>query len=188
MIASPQSSRMTAEEYLVWEPTQQIRYEYCNGEVVAMAGGTMPHNDLALNFYSELRPTVREKGCRAQVSDVKVEINQIGNYRYPDVIVSCDERDVNATDFLRHPSIIIEVLSSSTEQVDRFEKYQEYTQLPSLQAYLLVSSGSIQVECYRRGEGRMWLYFQYGAGETIPLDSLDTEIPVDLIYENVKIG
>ncbi|MEO1619946.1 MAG: Uma2 family endonuclease [Cyanobacteria bacterium J06632_3] len=187
MVASPQSFYMTAEEYLEWEPLQELRYEYCNGQVIAMAGGTLPHNDLALNIYSALRPEARKKGCRVQVSDVKVQIDQVGNYRYPDVVLSCDERDVTATDFLRHPTVIVEVLSSSTEKTDRFKKYQEYTQLPTLQAYMLISSDRIQVECYRRGEGRLWLYFQYGAGETIPVEAIGTTIPVDLIYENVKL-
>ncbi|MEL6490855.1 MAG: Uma2 family endonuclease [Cyanobacteria bacterium J06621_3] len=187
MIASPQSFRMTAEEYLEWEPYQELRYEYCNGEVLAMAGGTLPHNDLALNTYSELRSAARKKGCRINVSDVKVQIDQIGNYRYPDVVMSCDERDINATDFLRHPTTIIEVLSLGTEQVDRFDKYQEYTRLPTLQSYLLISADRIQVECYRRGEGRLWLYFQYGAGDRIPIESLGVELSVDAIYENVKL-
>lgn len=187
MIASPQSFRMTAEEYLAWEPYQELRYEYCNGEVLAMAGGTLPHNDLALNTYSELRAAARKKECRINVSDVKVQIDQIGNYRYPDVVMSCDERDINATDFLRHPTTIIEVLSPGTEQVDRFDKYQEYTQLPTLQSYLLISADRVQVECYRRGEGRLWLYFQYGAGELILIESLGIELSVDAIYENVKL-
>lgn len=89
MIAIPQQPpEMTVEEYLEWEPQQDVRYEYANGEVFAMTGGTIPHNDIALNLYTALHPHLRSRGCRANVSGVKVQLTPQSRYYYPDVIVS----------------------------------------------------------------------------------------------------
>jgi Uma2 family endonuclease len=98
-----QPQKMTIEEYLEWEPQQDIRYEYVNGEVFAMTGGTIPHNDIALNLYTALRPHVRSRGCRANVSDVKVQVTPKSPYYYPDVIVSCDHQDLNARKLFKIP-------------------------------------------------------------------------------------
>src|ERR687886_1838932 len=102
MIAiSQQSEKMTIEEYLEWEPQQDLRYEYVNGEVFAMTGGTIPHNDIALNLYTALRPHLRSRGCRVNVSDVKVQVSPKSPYYYPDVIVSWDPQDLNARKFIQ---------------------------------------------------------------------------------------
>jgi len=187
MIASPQHSKMTAKEYLEWEPRQALRYEYCNGEVFAMTGGSKGHNRLALNLYSALVDTVDTAGCEINTSDVKLLLSEGNAYRYPDLIVSCDERDKSKNDFYRFPKLIVEVLSPSTANVDRDEKFQEYIQLPSLEEYVLISTKRMQVECYRRGEGRMWLYYSYKKGEAIYLESIDVEVAVDQLYKNVRL-
>ena len=187
MIASPQSSRMTAEEYLVWEPKQALRYEYCDGQVFAMTGGTKGHNRLALNLYSALVDKVDASGCEINTSDVKVLVKEGNAYRYPDLIVSCDERDKRETDFYQFPTLIVEVLSSSTANVDRDDKFQEYIQIPTLQEYLLINTKRKQVECYRRGEGRMWLYYSYIAGESIHLESIGVDVAVTQLYQNVRL-
>jgi Uma2 family endonuclease len=188
MIAIPQQpQKMTIEEYLEWEPNQDIRYEYFNGEVFAMTGGTIPHNDLALNLYTALRPHLRSRGCRANVSDVKVQVSPKSAYYYPDVIVSCDPQDLNARKFIQNPTIIAEVLSPSTSAKDRSEKFTNYLTIPTLQEYLLIDSEKISVERYCRGEGRMWLYYPYTAGDIITLSSIDFEFPIELLYEGVVL-
>ena len=108
MIASPQPRHMTAKEYLEWESHQEIRYEYCNGEVFAMAGGTKGHNRAALNLYSELVDKVDADGCEINTSDVKVKVNEGLSYRYPDLVVSCDERDKSEVEFYQFPRLIVE--------------------------------------------------------------------------------
>ncbi|NJN29684.1 MAG: Uma2 family endonuclease [Synechococcales cyanobacterium RM1_1_8] len=188
MIAVKQPEFMTVEEYLEWEPLQEIRFEYSGGQLYAMAGSTIPHNDLALNLYTALRPHVRQKGCRINVSDVKVEISAAGAYRYPDVVVSCSEPDQDATKLFQAPRLIVEVLSPGTERKDRGAKFKEYCQLPSLQEYVLIDAQEMRVECYRRGEGRMWLYFAYGEGDPVELASIDFTCPIELIYEEVQLG
>ena len=138
MIAIPQQPpKMTFEEYLVWELDQDIRYEYINGEVFAMTGGTIPHNDLALNLYRNLYPHLRSRGCRVNVSDVKVQVSPNSVYFYPDLIVSCHPNDLNARKFIQNPTLIVEVLSPSTSNKDREEKFRYYLTMPSLQEYIL---------------------------------------------------
>ncbi|NJL43333.1 MAG: Uma2 family endonuclease [Pseudanabaena sp. SU_2_4] len=180
-----QTPKMTIEEYLAWEPQQDIRYEYVNGEAFAMTGGTIPHNDIALNLYRTLYPHLRSRGCRANVSDVKVQVSPKSPYYYPDVIISCDPQDLNARTFIQNPKIIVEVLSPGTSAKDRGEKFVNYLSIPTLQEYLLIDSESISVERYCRGEGRMWLYYPYTAGDTIALSSIEFELAIELLYEGI---
>lgn len=187
MIAIPQPLRMTADEYLEWESQQEIRHEYCDGEVSGIAGGTKGHNRVALNLYSELVDKVDADSCEINTSDVKVKIDEGLSYRYPDLIVSCDERDKTEVEFYQFPKLIVEVLSDSTETVDRGEKFQEYIQIPTLEEYVLVSAKQMLVECFRRGERRMWLYFPYREGETVEIASMGVELPIEKLYRNVQL-
>lgn len=123
MIAQVQPAFMTGSEYLDWEAKQPIKHEYIQGEVYATTGGTLPHNDIALNFYSLVRSHIRAKGCRINVADAKVWLSGSGPYLYPDVVVSCDERDRRATDAISYPKLIVEVLSPSTAAFDRGDNY-----------------------------------------------------------------
>ncbi|MFB2936132.1 Uma2 family endonuclease [Aerosakkonemataceae cyanobacterium BLCC-F154] len=186
MIANPQKyKKMTAEEYLKWESQQELRHEYVDGEILAMTGGTIPHNEIALNFYTALRPHLRQRGCRANVSDVKVQANQNSRYFYPDLVVTCDPEDLKSREFVQHPKIIVEVLSPGTANYDRGDKFKYYRQMPSLQEYVLVDSESISVEVYHRGEGKMWLYYAFTNGDTIALESIEFECAIELLYEGI---
>ncbi|AFZ57689.1 Uma2 family endonuclease [Anabaena cylindrica FACHB-243] len=186
MIAIPQQPpKMTIEEYLTWELNQDIRYEYINGEVFAMTGGTIPHNDIALNLYRPLYSHLRSRACRVNVSDVKVQVSPQSPYFYPDLIVSCDPQDLNALKFIQNPKLIVEVLSPGTSSKDRGEKFRYYLTIPSLQEYILIDSEKISVERYCRGEGRMWLYYPYTTGDIITLSSIEFEFPIEMLYEGV---
>lgn len=187
MIATPHPQRMSAEEYLEWETLQNIRHEYLNGEVFAMTGGTIPHNDIALNLYTALRPHLRPKGCRINVADVKVQVTPT-IYFYPDLVVSCDPRDKTAIKLIQYPTLIVEVLSPSTAADDRGNKFAQYRNLTTLQEYVLIDSERISVECYRRGEGRLWLYTPYTAPDTLTLESIGFTTAVDLLYEDVQLN
>ena len=188
MIAIPQQpAKMTIEEYLAWELDQDIRYDYINGEVFAMTGGTIPHNDIALNLYTSLRPHLRPRGCRINVSDVKVQVTSKGPYFYPDLIVSCHPEDINARKFIQNPKLIVEVLSPGTSGKDREEKFRYYLTIPSLQEYILIDSEKISVERYCRGEGRMWLYYPYTTGDMITLSSIAFEFPIEILYDSVGL-
>jgi Uma2 family endonuclease len=188
MIAIPQElQKMTIEEYLPWELDQDIRYEYINGEVFAMTGGTIPHNDITLNLYTALHPHLRPRGCRINVSDVKVQVTSKGPYFYPDLIVSCHPEDINARKFIQNPKLIIEVLSPGTSGRDRGEKFRYYLTMPTLQEYILIDSEKISVERYCRGEGRMWLYYPYTTGDIITLSSIEFEFPIEMLYDGVGL-
>ncbi|MBF2005610.1 MAG: Uma2 family endonuclease [Chlorogloeopsis fritschii C42_A2020_084] len=186
MIANLQLQRMTIEEYLEWEVLQDCRYEYVNGKVFAMTGGTIPHNDITLNIYRVLYPHLRPRGCRINVADVKLQVSPNSPYYYPDVIVSCDSRDLNARKFIQYPKLIIEVLSPGTEAKDRGEKFAYYRTISTLQDYILIDYEKIGVESYRRGEGRMWLYYPYTEGDIITIESIEFSCAIELLYENVN--
>lgn len=192
MIAQIQSSSMTPEEYLAWEAEQPSKYEYIDGEVYAMTGGTLPHNDIALNLYSQLRPHLRERGCRGNVADAKVEVSKDGPYFYPDLVVSCDERDRQATEALHYPRLIIEVLSPSTAGFDRGDKFKFYRRISTLQEYVLVDAEKVGMDCYRKTSAGKWELTAYPEDATDPenpileLASLEFQCPLALVYEEVE--
>ncbi|MDA0673033.1 MAG: Uma2 family endonuclease, partial [Cyanobacteria bacterium] len=92
MVATPQPQRMTVATYLEWELRQDMRYEFVHGDVLAMTGGSLAHNDIAINILTALRPQVRAAGCRINIADAKVQVTP-SIYRYPDLVVSCDPQD-----------------------------------------------------------------------------------------------
>ena len=186
MIANRQSQFMTPEEYLEWEQHQEERHEYLDGEIIAMTGGSLSHNDIALNLYTALRPHVRARGCRINVSDVKVKVNAM-TYFYPDLVVSCDDRDRSATQLFQYPKLIVEVLSPSTEAYDRGKKFTHYRTLPTLQEYVLIDTAEMSVDCYRRGVGRQWLLVPHAVGDTLTLESVEFSCPIELLYEDVPL-
>jgi Uma2 family endonuclease len=187
MVALPaqQPQRMTPQEFLTWEETQELRYEYINGEIVAMTGGTIPHNDLAVNLLLLLAPHVKSRGSRINVADVKVKMRQ--RFRYPDLVVTCDDRDKTATKLFQYPTLIVEVLSPGTESIDRDEKFQEYRSIPTLQEYVLISSDRIYIEVFRRSHDRIWLYESYETGEIVVLASVEFECAIDRLYDGITL-
>jgi Uma2 family endonuclease len=185
VLATPNPPRLTAQEYLAWESQQEYRHELADGIPIAMTSGSLAHNDLAIRLLGYLLPHV--KNCRINLADAKLQINDT-TYRYPDLMVSCDDRDRTATDALHHPKLIVEVLSPGTAARDRGEKLHEYRSIASLQEYLLIETQQILVEIYRRSPSRFWLYDTYTSGETLHLDSLDLDLVIDDLYSNIAIG
>ncbi|WP_072621035.1 Uma2 family endonuclease [Spirulina major] len=194
MIAQIQSPRMTVAEYLAWETEQLIKHEYIDGEVYAMAGSTLPHNDIALNVYSVLRSHLRGKGCRVNVSDVKVRVSEQGPYFYPDVVVSCDQRDRTAIDAIYHPRLIIEVLSPSTGTFDYGQKFQFYRQISSLEEYVLIDATQIRCDRYTKNAAGKWELTSYPDSDEdleqcqLEFSSLELRCDLGLIYEDVELG
>lgn len=187
MIAEPKFTPMSPQDYLDWEDQQDLKYAYVNGEVFAMTGGTIPHNLIALNLASALKAQLRGKDCLVVMADVKVQVSQRGPYHYPDVMVSCDPRDKTAVKLIQHPCLIVEVLSPSTADYDRGDKFTHYRQIPTLQEYVLIDAEQISIDRYRRLSARHWDLQTYIAGETLDLHSVDWQVPLDLIYEDVQL-
>ncbi|MBD1904980.1 Uma2 family endonuclease [Funiculus sociatus GB2-A5] len=186
MIAIRQLNQMTPQEYLEWEPTQEIRYDYIDGEVFAMTGGTKPHNRIAGNIYTALDSHLQERGCEVYIADVKVQASENGPYHYPDVVVTCDPRDRNSNQFVQYPCLIVEVLSPSTEAFDRGGKFARYRQMETLQEYVLIQSEQIGVECFRRNEEGLWVLYPYESGDTFTLSSVGLSLSVDAVYRQVR--
>lgn len=188
MIATPDKQYMTPEEYLEWEAQQEVRHEYLNGEVYAMTGSTLPHNTIAINLTTLLKQPVRSRGCRVFMADAKVQISVVGNlYFYPDIAVTCHPEDKQSTKYLKHPCLIVEVLSPGTEAYDRGEKFAQYRRLESLQEYGLINSEKPSVEIFRLNERHKWELTPYTAGEIIQFSSIEFECPIELLYEDVEL-
>ena len=151
-----------------------------------MTENNIPYNNIVLNFYTALYSYVRQKGYRINVLEVKVKDAKNNRYFYPDLVISCNADDLKSRNFIQHPSIIIEVISPSTKEYDRDDKFKYYRQISSLQEYVLVDSESKYVEIYQRGEGRMWLYSAYIEGENFTLSSIEFNCAVDILYEDVS--
>lgn len=187
MVASPHRKYITAQEYLNWEEQQPVKYEYYNGEVFAMTGGTIPHNDIALNLASALKGYLRGKGCKVQIADVKVGVSESGPFFYPDVIVSCSDQDRQARKIIYSPCLIAEVLSPSTEAYDRGSKFQQYRRIPTLKEYVLINTEQILVECFRLNDSGFWELHPYTEGEIVHFASIDFDFPIETLYEDVEL-
>ena len=185
MVAVPARQYFTPQEYLDWEAQQSIKYEYIDGEAFAMTRGTIPHNDLAVNLTTALKNHLRGKGCKVSMADAKVGVSESGPFHYPDVMVTCDERDRRAIRVIYYPCLIVEVLSPSTEAKDRGKKFQNYLFISTLKEYILISSEQKVIECFRLNEKGVWEHYTYSEGDEFELKSLDFRCPIELAYEDV---
>jgi Uma2 family endonuclease len=196
MIATPNHRPMSPQEYLAWEEEQPLKYEYIHGEAYAMTGGTLSHNSIAVNITTALRTHLRGKGCKVFMADAKVSVSEQGPYFYPDVVVSCEERDRRALQMVQYPCLIIEVLSPGTEGYDRGDKFKFYRRLKTLQEYVLVDAEKLSVECYRLNERGKWELTAYPLDDLsldkqnidVQFTSIDFQCPIALIYEDIELG
>jgi Uma2 family endonuclease len=177
---------LTEEEYLENERISDVRHEYLAGLVYAMAGASATHNLIALTFASRLRAHLRGKGCQVFISDMKVKIAAIDVFYYPDVMVACDPAD-HADYFRTDPVLIIEVASPTTAVTDRREKLLAYQRIASLREYIIVSQSEISVQVYRRARNGRWWEATLGADDVLELESVDLHLPVNEVYEDVRL-
>jgi len=188
MIAIP--SGFNLKDYLVLEGDSSIRHEYRYGSVYAMAGGSDDHDEISLNLIELLRQKVRAQGCSVRSGNVKVNYEDAFFY-YPDAFVTCDPRDREDRYVKRYPKLIAEVLSPSTEQFDRGDKFEDYQQIESLEEYVLIAQDKIQVECRRRvrdEQGERWETEVYEAGERVVLQSVELEVAIEELYRGVSLN
>lgn len=187
-VESP-ARRYTPEEYFALEETSEVRHEYFEGEVFAIAGASKSHNLLAQNLAAGLRAALRGKGCQTFIEDVRLVLEESVHYVYPDALVTCDPADWHDGYLVRHPVLIAEVLSPSTADYDRTEKFANYQKLPSLRHYLLISQTSWAVEWFRRDEAGQWIYtlvLEPTAVLTIP--DLGLTLPLHGLYEDTDVA
>lgn len=176
------------DEYLEGEKIADIRHEYVNGQVYAMAGASKRHNRIAGNIYRVLT-SADQKNCETYFGDIKVRIEQRNSYYYPDVMVGCNESDNADEYYLEKPCLIIEVLSPSTEKKDATEKLLAYQEIESLQAYLMIEQDSYHVSLIYRQEGNHWWIKNYTElDDMISLPCPEMELSVADIYERIILN
>lgn len=174
---------LTVKEYLKGEKQSDIKYEYADGQMYAMAGASLKHNIITANIFGLLWNHLKNQSCFPLSSDMLLETSST-QYRYPDVMVICDN-DSSDDDYIRkNPLIIIEVLSKSTRKKDKVEKRQEYLALPSLQEYVLIEQNFTEIDVQRRSES--WRSSYYYLGDEITFESVDVTLSVEDIYQRVE--
>jgi Uma2 family endonuclease len=181
---------VTPDEYLALERQAEYKNEYFDGEVFAMVGASRKHNLISLNVASELRAQLRGHECEVYQSDMRVRIPSANVYTYPDAVVVCGEPRFEdaAADTLLNPTVIVEVLSKSTETYDRGAKFSYYRTLESVAEYLLIAQDEFHVEHYvRQADGR-WMLADIRAPESsVGLDSIRRSLPLRDVYEKVEM-
>ncbi len=175
---------ISPEDYLAGEALSPIRHEYVAGEVLAMAGATEEYATIALNLAALLRAQVRGGPCRVYIADMKLRVEDADDFFYPNVLVTCDARDAAEPLAKRHPFLICEVLSESTEAYDRGGKFAAYRTIESLSAYLLIDSRRRALEVFRR-QPDGWLLTPVAPDGWLELNSLGFRCAVDALYEDV---
>jgi Uma2 family endonuclease len=178
---------ISLEEYLEGEKISEIKHEYIDGEVYAMAGASDAHTTIALNLATMLLNNLRGSGCRVYMSDMKAQVYRRSRYYYPDVMVTCDARDRDSEYSKAHSCLIIEVLSDGTEAKDRGTKFKDYRRSPSLREYVLVSQDTINIDIFRRNEDGHWVLYSFVEGEEIEFTSVDFRCDIAAIYEDVTL-
>jgi Uma2 family endonuclease len=177
---------ISPEEYLAAEREAQTKSEYLDGRVYAMAGASRAHNAIVANLIAALHPSLKVGPCRVYPSDLRIRVPATGLYTYPDVSVVCGDPELEDEhqDILLNPTLLIEVLSDSTERHDRGRKARHYRRIPSLQEYLLVAQAEPRVESYRRQGERQWVLTEALALDaTIELPSIGAILALGDVYD-----
>ncbi len=178
----------TFEKWLELEEVSPVRHEFYFGEVFSMAGGTTNHNLINGNIFASLRAFARKSDCRVFIADVKLELVEKKYYVYPDIIYTCNKDDKQEPLIIRHPALLVEVLSESTEVYDLNTKLNYYTKLSSLLYYILVSQKNYLVQIFEK-RNNMWIFSSVeGLENIIDLPQLGINLSMQEIYENVTIS
>ena len=186
MIAVKEQDRFfTPEEYFCWEEQQLEKHELIDGRVYAISGGTQNHSAIAINFLLLIRSHLRGTACQVFNSDLKVNILGSSNYTYPDLSVTCDDRDREHSLYITYPCVIVEVLSSGTEAYDRGKKFEKYRRNSKLIDYVLASSDEIAIDIYHKNETGDWLILSYRPGDRVEVKSISLSLPIEEFYEEI---
>jgi Uma2 family endonuclease len=185
-MAQPHNPFISVEDYLILDNTsKEVRYEYLDGELHMLAGGSNDHSRIAVNLINILEQALEDSLCRVFNSDVRLKLSET-RHLHPDTAVTCDQRDLEEEDAISYPSFVAEVLSPSTEAIDRGRKSIYYRQCQSIQEYLIIDSQQIYVELYQR-EKNIWKIYAYDSGETIRLECLDLQFPLERLYRKTRL-
>ncbi|TAF12304.1 MAG: Uma2 family endonuclease [Nostocales cyanobacterium] len=176
---------ITPEQYLALEEKSPVKHEYINGYIYAIAGASDPHVTVTLNIAFLIRNHIRGSGYRVFTTDMKTRIETINRFYYPDVMVTCDERDKALLNYKKYPCLIIEILSDSTEAFDRGDKFTDYQNIDTLQEYVLIDIKKPKLDCFRRNDQGLWVLQSY-TQSLFKLQSLDFQGNMNDLYEDVS--
>ena len=181
---------LSEEEYLASERISPLKHEYYHGRIYAMTGGKEPHNLIAGNTLASLHSQLRRKPCRVYPSDMRVKVLRTGLNTYPDVVVICGQPQFTDAirDTITNPTIIIEILSPSTERYDRGMKFQNYRTIGTLHDYILIAQDHHHIEHYIRQENDRWMLQEVtNLDEEIHIQSIECILRLEDIYEKVDL-
>lgn len=190
MSAIPKT-KLTPAEYLEFERKSETKHEYVTGEIFAMAGAKRNHNKITTNLSGLVWQHLKGKNCESYANDMRVFVPETGLYTYPDLVIVCGEPNFqdDVFDTLLNPTLLVEVLSDSTEGYDRGKKFQHYRSIESLQEYVLVSQNEASIEKYvKRGDGFWLLSEAVGIGAEIEFSSIECRIALDEVYDKIDFS
>ncbi len=189
MSTQPQH-RYTLQDYFELEATSEERYEYFDGEIFNMSGASPQHEEVISNALTALKNTLRGRGCHVYPSNLRVKVPAYLPYRYPDLTALCDEpqfEKIGGIDALVNPSLIVEVLSHSTGNYDRGDKFTYYKSIESFREYLLIAQHRAHITHFSKDENGTWAYEEINDLEGfVHLSSLDCELSLRDVYENIE--
>lgn len=185
VVTNPQHLHVTVEEYLRLDnESPDVCYDYIDGQLIKCAGGSPQHAEIAANVISILKPFLRGSSCHLFTSDVRIRFSA-SRYVHPDIAVSCDQRDWADPEAINYPSLVIEVLSPSTEARDRGQKFADYRACSSIREYVLINFAYQAVEVCRREKNPFWSFQTFTSGTDVELTSLGIRFPVADVYEGI---
>jgi Uma2 family endonuclease len=190
-MALPDSKYISVKEYLALDADSEIRYEYRDGEIYAMAGASREHNLICSNIHVELANQLRERPCEVYQSDMRVQTKANAAYRYPDIVVICGDPNFADTNpvSLTNPTLIIEVLSKSTEEKDYKQKSDEYRHMTSVQEYVIVSQDSPRIQRYLKQDDFNWLYTDLsGLEQQLELKSIGCILDFSEVFRRIDFN
>lgn len=187
----PQSRRMTIAEYLDFEAAAEEKHEYVDGEIIAMSGGSEASSLITTNIIGVIHSALKGKSCRVYDSNLKVRIGRKHRYRYPDALVICGPTAADADDRRKHtvtnPKLVVEVLSPSTERIDRVQKFADYREIEGFEEYVLVSQHEPTIETFRRQADGAWrLDMQTGMDASTTLGSIGVTLSHAEVFAQVE--
>ena len=179
---------VSIEDYLEGEQHTDIKHEYLGGQIVAMGGASDRHGLIGLSLAALLHPHARSKACQLFMGDMKVRVDHDGDsyFYYPDLLLSCNPADKEHAYYRRHPCLLVEVLSPTTERIDTREKLLAYRLLPSLREYLLLRQDRVKADLYQMGDEGRWQHLVYTqTDDTLALRCLDVAVRLRDVYVDV---
>lgn len=184
--------KMSPSEFLDWERKQEYKHEYINGDVLAMSGASINHNRIFSNIHGRIWNFLQDKSCEIFGSDLRIAVKSKNSFFYPDAIIVCNELDFDENfikDTVKNPTVIFEILSTSTEDYDNGKKLFYYMQIESLKQYIIIDSKKVHVRVItRRSEERTWKFDELiNTKDKIFIEPINFEISIEDLYSGVKL-